>query len=282
MKNILLPTDFSENSWNAINYAIRFFKKMPCNFYLLHVDRLSYLLTGDIPYAPTDTLIEEVYTKPSKIKLRRILKDISKQFPQHKNHRFYTLTDYNLFIDSVKKAVKEHDIDFIVMGTKGAAGLDQYIMGTNTSDVITRVDCNVIAIPENARYTKLAEIVFPTDLCLNYDIQTLHPLLDILETKKPSLKILHVGQKESDLNKAQIKNKELLDKYFKNNDITFHFLTNKNIENGIQCFIESRPIDMICMVAKSLNYFQRILFHSKVEELSYHLDIPFLVLHEKN
>lgn len=282
MKNILLPTDFSENSWNAINYAIRFFKKMPCNFYLLHVDRLSYLLTGDIPYVPTDAAIEEVYTKPSKIKLRKILKNISKQFPKHKNHRFYTLTEYNFFIDSVKKVVKEQDIDLIVMGTKGAAGLDQYIMGTNTSDVITKVNCNVLAIPENARYTKLTEIAFPTDFLWNYYMRTLQPLSNILDTKKPSLKILHIGQKESDLNKDQIKNKELLEKYFKNHNISFHFLTNKKIEDGIQCFIESRSINMICMVAKSLNYFQKILFHSKVEELSYHLEIPFLVLHEKN
>mgnify|MGYP000338916839 CR=1 FL=1 len=28
------------------------------------------------------------------------------------------------------------------------------------------------------------------------------------------------------------------------------------------------------------NYFEQILFHTKVEEISYHTDIPFLVLHE--
>ncbi|WP_299528057.1 universal stress protein, partial [uncultured Lutibacter sp.] len=37
MKNILLPTDFSENSWNAIKYALELYKKTACNFYLLHV-----------------------------------------------------------------------------------------------------------------------------------------------------------------------------------------------------------------------------------------------------
>ena len=36
------------------------------------------------------------------------------------------------------------------------------------------------------------------------------------------------------------------------------------------------------MVAKNLNYFQQILFHSKVEEISYHTDVPFLVLHKNN
>ena len=47
MKNILLPTDFSENSWNAIIYALHFFEKSICNFYLLHVNRLNNIITND-------------------------------------------------------------------------------------------------------------------------------------------------------------------------------------------------------------------------------------------
>ena len=40
MKNVLLPTDFSENSWNAIKYAIHFLENIECHFYLLHVNRI--------------------------------------------------------------------------------------------------------------------------------------------------------------------------------------------------------------------------------------------------
>ena len=37
MANILIPTDFSDNAWNAVEYAVEFFKNSSCNFYLLHV-----------------------------------------------------------------------------------------------------------------------------------------------------------------------------------------------------------------------------------------------------
>ena len=37
---------------------------------------------------------------------------------------------------------------------------------------------------------------------------------------------------------------------------------------------------MMIMIAKNLNYFQQILFHSKIEKISYHTNVPFLVLHE--
>ncbi|MFT4833127.1 MAG: nucleotide-binding universal stress UspA family protein, partial [Psychroserpens sp.] len=47
MKNILVPTDFSEDSFNAVTYALELLKKSPCNFYLLHVnDMSSYAFQG--------------------------------------------------------------------------------------------------------------------------------------------------------------------------------------------------------------------------------------------
>ncbi|WP_341220224.1 universal stress protein [Polaribacter atrinae] len=36
MKNILLPTDFSDNSWNAIQYAVQLFKDEKCNFFIMN------------------------------------------------------------------------------------------------------------------------------------------------------------------------------------------------------------------------------------------------------
>ncbi|MFD1614083.1 universal stress protein [Gelatiniphilus marinus] len=282
MKNILLPTDFSENSWNAIKYAINFFEKEPCNFYLLHVSKLSKAVASDVPFLSSKNALETLYTRPAKQKLQSVLKQIAIHFPTNKKHRFYTITDYNFFIESVRKQVEEKKIDCIVMGTKGASGLKKIIVGSNTGDVITKVQCTTFAIPENASYVKLKEVAFPTDFSLNYDIQVLEPLTEILNKCKSALRILHITKNKAGLNSDQDKNKELLEDYFNQLAHSFHYLTNKKLEDAIQCFVESRNINMICMVAKNLNYFQQILFHSKVEAISYHTEIPFLVLHEKN
>ena len=280
MKNILLPTDFSENSWNAIEYTLNLFQKNICNFYLLHVNRLNTLVEGDTTYVPTQEVVERQYTKPAKKKLRQILKRISEQFPDNKNHRFYTLTDYNFFIESIRKHVADRKINIIAMGTKGASGFKKFIIGSNTGDIITKVQCTTLVIPENAKFTELNEIAFPTDFALTYDIRILQPISEILETYNSFLRILHVSKKSEKLNLDQQKNKDILDDYFSGSKHSFHFLTNNKIEDAIQCFVESREIDMITMVAKNLNYFQRILFLPTVEDISYHTDIPFLVLHE--
>ena len=282
MKNILLPTDFSENSWNAIKYAIHFFENIDCNFYLLHVSRIDNLAVNDTSLMLTGDVIQTLYITPSKQKLRSILRQISELKLNHKYHKFYTLTDYGFFIDSIRKQVDKKHIDCIVLGTKGASGLEKIILGTNTADVITKVKCNTLAIPEHATYETPKEIAFPNDFLLSHNLQVLQPIVELLERFKSSLRIVHIGKNIKDLNIEQIKNKELLEDYFNDHHYSFHYLTNKKVEDAIQCFVESRAINLICMVAKNLNYFQQIFFHSKVEEISYHTDVPFLVLHEKN
>jgi len=281
MKSILLPTDFSENSWNAIRYALHFFEKSNCHFYLLHVNRLSNLASVDTSYITTPEAIEKVQTIFAKKQLREFLKRISKELPHNKKHRFYTLTDYNFFIESIRNQVQEKSIDMIVMGTKGASGIKKFIIGSNTGDVITKVSCTTLVVPENAKYTSIKEIAFPTDLALSYHIQTLQPISEVLDEFCSFLRILHINKRKENLNRDQQKYKELLEDYFNGYKHSFHFLTNDKIEDAVQCFVESRDIDLIAMVAKNLNYFQRILFMPTVEEISYHTDVPFLVLHEQ-
>ena len=112
-------------------------------------------------------------------------------------------------------------------------------------------------------------------------MELLEPISDIIDQQKAALRIIHVYKKKMDLNNEQKLNRELLEDYFNGTEHSFHYLTNKRIEDAIECFIQSRHVDLISMVAKNLNYFQQILFHSRVEEISYHTETPFLVLHEK-
>ena len=172
------------------------------------------------------------------------------------------------------------NIDMIVMGTKGATGLKKLIIGSNAADVIKKVKCTTLIVPENATYNTLEEIAFPTDYYLTYGVDLLNPLFEIIQTHQSSLRVLHITNKSEMLNLSQQNNKDNLYDYFSNFEVSFHNLTNKKVEDAIECFVQSRDIQMIVMVAKNLNYFQQILFHSKVEEISYHTDIPFMVIHE--
>ncbi len=150
MKNVLIPTDFSENSWNAIRYALNFFEKEHCNFYVLHVNSAK---TGpkNSPSLPYIEEIDKRHPNSSKKQLRKVLTRITAEFPENKNHKFYTLTDDNFFITSIRKHIEEKKINLIVMGTKGASDGNELIIGSNTANVIVKVPCNTLIIPGKSK-----------------------------------------------------------------------------------------------------------------------------------
>jgi len=279
MKNILLPTDFSENSLNAIKYGLALFKNTPCNFYLLHVTLISNYTTGDLPLIVNNTTIEKALLDQAKTALENLLKDI-KKLSKNTNHKFFTISSYNNFTDAVKKNIDEKNIELIIMGTKGVSGLSEIIIGSNTGDLITKVKCPALIIPERAVYKNPEEIAFPTDYNIFYQSKILNSITELAKMYDSSIRILHIAKKDETLTASQLENKEFLNNFFMDEKHSFHRITNKKVEAGVQCFVESRNIDMIIMVAKNLSLFQRILFKPTVEEISYHIEIPFLVLHE--
>lgn len=279
MKNILLPTDFSENSWNAIKYALNFYKNTPCNFYLLHVTLISNYTTGEFPIITSNEVIEKTLLKQAKKALKNLLKKIQNLHPNPK-HKFITLSSYNNFIDGIKEQIDEKSIELIIMGTKGASGLTEVIIGSNTGDLITKVKCPVLIVPEEAVYYDPKEICFPTDYNIFYQPKILNNISELTKMFNSTVRILHIAKKDETLTDSQIKNKEFLNNFFLDEKHSFHRVTNKKVEAGVQCFVESRNIELIVMVAKNLNLFQRILFKPTVEDISYHTEIPFLVLHE--
>jgi nucleotide-binding universal stress UspA family protein len=279
MKNILIPTDFSENSWNAIVYALHFFSESACNFYLLHVTTKHNLVEFDMSNIQNQDVIFKTSTESSKKLLQDTIKRIHECFPKNQNHRFFSVSDSNYMINSIREQVAQKKIHLIVMGTKGNTDLKKLAIGNNAGNVITKVKCATMVIPEYAKYKAPKEIAFPTDFSIFYRPETLQPIIDIIEANKSSVNVLHVNKHEIELNEDQRKNKEYLDDYFSNYNHSFHFLTNNHIEDAVQQFVDYRSVNLITMMAKNLNYFQKILFHPVSKEISYYKNVPFLLLH---
>ncbi|MGB6151307.1 MAG: universal stress protein [Pricia sp.] len=280
MKHILIPTDFSDNAWNAVKYGLEMFKKTRCTFYLTHVNPIPPYSGAGTSVHTTGDKFKTVILRQSKEKLCRLLERIQKEFPQNIKHSFVPVALYDFFVDAIKQESEIKKIDVIIMGTKGATGLKKVTIGSNTADVITRVKRPLLAVPENARFNGFKEIAFPTDYHIGYDLNVLDTLIEIATINTSEIRIVHISKNGKELSEAQQINKDFLHDYLVDVDHNFHSLTGQNLENAVQCFTESRDIDMIAMVAKNLNFFQRILFTPEVEKISYHTKVPFLVLHE--
>ena len=271
IKNILIPTDFSENANQAAELAISTFIDADVRFYLVHVYYLHYsgaVMTGDL-----EELIE---------KDRRELLDAQKaallaKFPEAQ------ISSDNIqgrLVDTVMRLIKHNEIDLVAMGTKGASGLQASLLGSNAANLVRALDIPVLLVPKDSGVESIKKALFATDLKALNGFDTIEPLYNMVKSLGLKLHILNLTDGEGDpieQDREELK----LDSVFMGTDHSFHFRELKNAEDDIVDAAHEFEADMIVAVARHYGMIYRILHRSITRKLSMRSDLPLLILSEK-
>lgn len=280
MKQILLPTDFSENSWNAIVYAIQLFKNNECTFHLLNTYTPAiYNLEYVIGYPEQFGLVDAV-RDTSRRNLFKIVSRIASEFTINEKHTFKTHAKFDTFLSGVKTFVKKHDIDIIVMGTKGATGAKEVLFGSNTVHVFKEIKCPVLAIPSDFAFEAPHEILFPTDLDAMYKHSNLKILKEIILTNNARLNAMHVST-GYELTEKQERNMAKLESIFEHSAFLFHNIKTMEITHAINEFQVKYKINLLVMINNKHSFFENIFFKNTINQIGFHLNVPFLVIPAK-
>ncbi|MBT8245863.1 MAG: universal stress protein [Winogradskyella sp.] len=278
-RKILLPTDFSKNSWHAINYALELYRSDDCDFFLLNV----FSATGNVIKSlmnmePGSGLYEQAKEK-SEAGLNKMLDMLIIKIETQTNHHFTTISTFNNAVEAINNIVDEKDIDIIVMGTKGETASRTTIYGSTAVNVMEKVrHCPVIVVPERASLVMPKEIVFPTDYKIPFKRRELNHLIDIAIKTHATIQVLYID--EGQLGESQLKNKALLEEDFSDINYNFRELSNISVTAGITCFVESRESDMIAFINKKHLFFGSILNQALVKEIGNGAKVPILVMHD--
>jgi nucleotide-binding universal stress UspA family protein len=279
MMNILIPTDFSENSHNAVRYALDYFAVVPVNFHILHVSQKKPLFKEDKHEKDFDST-SETLTIQNPLELLKEEIQTCHLLAKNPNHNFFPLHEDLNLVEAIRKHLEEKEINYILMGTKGASNINRDEIGSNTWDVITKVKCPVLVVPENARFSGIKNVAFLTDYNCIYRNKVISTLSEALDLHEAALRVLHVKSQNLGLTVSQTDNKGYLHNFYREAKHSFHFVENKDLETGIQDFVETWEISLVSIVAKNLNFIQRLLLRPTVKTVSSHINVPFLVLHE--
>lgn len=276
MRKILIPTDFSENSMNAIKYATELFKHGRSEIYLLHAfSEAVYEAKARLADAVFDDLKQKALQKAE-----QQLEETKNQilgFSPNPKHNLHTIAEFGLLVDSVNDWVEKENIDVVVMGTKGETADKKITFGSNTLQVIKYVKCPVLAIPAVYGDVHPKNILFPTDYQLPYKRRELKLVSSIAKCFVCKVDFLYVSKFET-LSLRQQDNKNFLEASFRENQIDFHQKKGADVTKAINTFIIENPIDMLVMVNTRHSYLENILYQSTIEKIGLKIDIPFLVL----
>lgn len=276
MNRILFPIDFSDVSDNAFLYALEMAKTFNSELILLHTFSLPIVDTQAMPinYAMIYDSVELANFDHFKEKIPK-LREIAEKHRAGKVVLNHILMDGDL-IYSIKKVIKQENIDFVIMGTNGASGWFETLMGTNTSSVISEVSVPVMSIPIDAKFSKIKSIAFTTRF-RDKDIETMIKLLVFAKKIKALVKCLYVKTPYSDVSETTVNNWK---KRFEcETDLQFFIVPNSNVKETIEDFLTEQDIDLLVMVTYKRNFFLELFTNSTTQKLSFYLKTPILAFH---
>ena len=277
MKRIILPTDFSETSLNAIRYALRLFEKESCTFYLLNTFTPAAYHTPAVQLNSYSALqLEQIVSKRAKMQLDEVLDQINEEFNNPK-HIFVTLSAYNLLASEIVNLSETHDIDLVIMGTTGATGAKEVFMGTQTMHTIKKVKCPVIAVPASFSYETPKEILLTTDFKFDAKNRFLPLLKELSENHIARVNILNAYFGEA-LNETQEANKDFLDSYFKSTAHLFHSAEGIGLVEAVEAFQVKHKVNFLVMIHNKHTFFENLLFKPVINQIAYHTNVPFMVI----
>ena len=277
MKSILVPTDFSQEADNALDFAIQLAKKIEAEIKLLHVIELpsgSFKVTGDI-YAGTDTL-DNVYTIQLLDSIKNNLANLEKSVADQGVKVSSKMEKGNVY-RHISGDITEENTDLIVMGTKGATGWKEVLIGSNAERVIRNSHVPVFTVKEKVDLSKFRNLVFAIGDCSEKSIPVVKQFQELLGLNCHLLKVYNTN-KLAYTHESEMIYVKIFAEYTGFIDYTINVTDAPWGEEGVLDFVSHNHIDMIAMGTHGRKGLAHFLNGSRAEDVANHSKIPVLTI----
>jgi nucleotide-binding universal stress UspA family protein len=141
IKNILFPTDFSEGSAQALQYAVDMSKRYGAKLYVVHVIYDIAKATGwYVPHVSMDEMYKDIQEGAKKELERFGVEELAGV--KNVERRVITGVPHEEIINFVGA----NKIDLVVMGTHGRKGIDKILFGSTAAQVVRHAPCPVLTV----------------------------------------------------------------------------------------------------------------------------------------
>lgn len=273
MKTIAVPFDFSKYAEAALDFAAQLSIKTNATIKLIHVIEYplatTFNVTGEVE---ADDAMDKIFVLDLIKKANQKLDATLARHNQATKIEKVVLMG-NAF-EGITNQIEEIDAHLIVMGTKGATGLKELLIGSNTEKIVRNAHCPVLAIHEGIDMNTIKNVVFASDLDGTHG-KVLDTFKDYQELFGAKLHLLWVNTPHNAVNN------ELALERLKNIAIN-HELSNYEIhvekafqaEEGILSFSNKIKADLIAMSTHSHKGLLHLFVGSVAEDVVNHSKLP--------
>jgi nucleotide-binding universal stress UspA family protein len=138
IKRIMVPTDFTDFSKRAMEYAKMIAKKLNADLLLVHV-------IEPFTYSVTDTIQVVDHYAALKAIAEPLMESLEKKALKEKLKVSTAVLRGTPYLEIIKKA-RQSGADMIVMGTHGRTGVTHLLMGSVAERVVRMAHCPVLTV----------------------------------------------------------------------------------------------------------------------------------------
>lgn len=274
MKAILYATDYSQNSVAALRLANELAIKLEAKLIVMHVFDIPISLAS--PVSITYLNKEKKLFVEHKTKLKSFYRKHLSDFLDENMITFVVHEDGSVHDGILEKAFK-FDIDLIVVGTKGASQIKEFILGSTAKNLIRKSSCPVLAVPEKSTMISPKKIVYATDF-EQADIFAIKRLVKIAEIFNAEIKVVHITSKKEYAGPDQMEwFKEVLAEKLAYDKLEFAFIFSDAIFEELVGYLEDSQTDVLAMLErKESTFYQKYLQTDMVKKMLKTINIPVL------
>ncbi|OOG74546.1 universal stress protein [Flavobacterium sp. A45] len=270
MKRILIPTDFSKYADEAIEVGAEIAKKNDCEIILIHMLELPGQMNDAIK---GETSIPEIML--FKRKAEETLKNI-KNRPYLAGIKITEVVRLDNAYQGINNYIKQNSMDLIVMGSHGATGINEIIIGSNTEKVVRQSETPVLVIKNKIDNFKIQNIIFASDFSkeIKKPFQKMLDFTKLFGAKLNLVMICTPNSFKSTLASRKIVNDFVAD--FDMPEYTFETYNESNIEKGIINYSNEKDADLIAFCTHGRTALSHFFTGSISEDLVNHANKPVL------
>jgi nucleotide-binding universal stress UspA family protein len=276
MKTILFPTDFSENSLHAAQYAGMLARKFDAKLVILHVFTHIISLSSQSQLMAQNVILDDQLEKNAEKKLC----DFSDKLIQICNLpkvQVEQKLEVGIVTDIIIRTAEEVKADMIVIGTKGVTNAIDKLLGSNAESVVKSAKRPVWVVPYTACLNVPMTFLYASDLEEN-ETNATQTLLDFATPLGAEYKVIHINEyfdKEvNEASKATIKN---LKSEFSGKNITFKELNRKEVVEGIEAYVSTHKPDVLALAIYDKSFFSNLFLGSITTHFVEKANTPLLI-----
>lgn len=271
---ILCPTDFSECSLNAIEYAAKLGEKHQARLILFHVpDKEDYLKLF------SKNQEEENFLLFSRAKLDNLVREVEKESLPLGLTACEGIIREGDTVDTILDFAEEKEVDLIVMGTEGVNDFKKNYIGTRSSRVIQRSDRDVFVIPRKVFFKVPKKLVFATDY-VEEDKLAIQKVVEFATFFDAEIDIVHVATRLRAIDKAlhqtMVSELKPFVRYEKVNYLLKSYRDEPGL--GLESYLITAKGDVLITLSKKKTWFDQIFTQNLSKKMSYFINKPLLVI----